>query len=133
MKAVRGLRMSLDPMAGIERVRELLDPDHLPALDLSRVRRRPAEGIHDPIAHPPRVLLLYGSLRQRSFSRFATEEAARFASSAQRRASLTPAIYRFPIRSMGMTILRSVNCVRCRFGPRRTSGVAQNGMAPSRA
>jgi arsenic resistance protein ArsH len=69
--------MSLDPTAGIERVRELLDPDHLPALDLSRVRRRPAEGIDDPIAHPPRVLLLYGSLRQRSFSRFATEEAAR--------------------------------------------------------
>jgi arsenic resistance protein ArsH len=27
--------------------------------------------------HPPRVLLLYGSLRERSFSRFLTEEAAR--------------------------------------------------------
>lgn len=27
--------------------------------------------------HPPRILLLYGSLRARSFSRFATEEAAR--------------------------------------------------------
>lgn len=27
--------------------------------------------------HPPRFLLLYGSLRERSFSRFATEEAAR--------------------------------------------------------
>jgi arsenic resistance protein ArsH len=27
--------------------------------------------------HPPRILLLYGSLRERSFSRFATEEAAR--------------------------------------------------------
>ena len=29
------------------------------------------------LAHPPRVLLLYGSLRERSYSRFATEEAAR--------------------------------------------------------
>ncbi len=28
-------------------------------------------------AHPPRILLLYGSLRQRSFSRLLTEEAAR--------------------------------------------------------
>ena len=27
--------------------------------------------------HPPRILMLYGSLRERSFSRFATEEAAR--------------------------------------------------------
>ncbi|MCU6435246.1 arsenical resistance protein ArsH [Undibacterium sp. Jales W-56] len=29
------------------------------------------------LAHPPRILLLYGSLRERSFSRFLTEEAAR--------------------------------------------------------
>ena len=30
-----------------------------------------------PSSHPPRILLLYGSLRQRSFSRLLTEEAAR--------------------------------------------------------
>ena len=30
-----------------------------------------------PPGHPPRILLLYGSLRQRSFSRLLTEEAAR--------------------------------------------------------
>lgn len=30
-----------------------------------------------PSTHKPRILLLYGSLRQRSFSRFAAEEAAR--------------------------------------------------------
>lgn len=29
------------------------------------------------LQHPPRILLLYGSLRERSFSRFLTEEAAR--------------------------------------------------------
>ena len=28
------------------------------------------------ISHPPRILLLYGSLRERSFSRFLTFEAA---------------------------------------------------------
>ena len=30
-----------------------------------------------PFSHKPRILLLYGSLRERSFSRFLTEEAAR--------------------------------------------------------
>lgn len=29
------------------------------------------------MAHPPRILMLYGSLRERSFSRYLTEEAAR--------------------------------------------------------
>ena len=29
------------------------------------------------LAHPPRILLLYGSLRERSFSRLLSEEAAR--------------------------------------------------------
>jgi arsenic resistance protein ArsH len=29
------------------------------------------------VSHPPRILLLYGSLRERSYSRLATEEAAR--------------------------------------------------------
>ena len=31
----------------------------------------------DELTHPPRILLLYGSLRERSFSRFLTYEAAR--------------------------------------------------------
>ncbi len=31
----------------------------------------------DNMSHPPRILMLYGSLRERSFSRFLTEEAAR--------------------------------------------------------
>jgi arsenic resistance protein ArsH len=56
-------------------LRELPDPDHLPALDERYVRTRPAEGLGD--ASPPRILLLYGSLRERSFSRLAVEEAAR--------------------------------------------------------
>ena len=51
----------------------------LPNLDLARLpaptldRLAPGAGFD----HPPRILLLYGSLRTRSFSRFLTEEAAR--------------------------------------------------------
>ncbi|HEY0481618.1 MAG TPA: arsenical resistance protein ArsH [Kofleriaceae bacterium] len=54
----------------------LRDPDHLPALDTAFAHRRPASGL--AAAEPkPKFLLLYGSLRERSFSRFAVEEAAR--------------------------------------------------------
>ncbi|AJR22697.1 MULTISPECIES: arsenical resistance protein ArsH [Sphingobium] len=58
------------------RVRLLCDPDHLPALDPAYVISRPALGLGDD-QPSPRILLLYGSLRDRSFSRFAVEEAAR--------------------------------------------------------
>lgn len=56
-------------------LRDLPDPDHLPALDLRFAQARPAAGLGD--TSPPRILLLYGSLRERSFSRLAVEEAAR--------------------------------------------------------
>lgn len=58
------------------RLRALADPAHLPALKPEYVHRRPALGLGeaDP---PPRVLLLYGSLRERSYSRLVVEEAAR--------------------------------------------------------
>ena len=56
--------------------RTLSDPDHLSALDRRYAIERPALGLGagDP---PPRILLLYGSLRERSFSRLCVEEAAR--------------------------------------------------------
>ena len=57
-------------------LRTLTDPTHLPALDPAYARPRPATGL-GPDAHAPRILLLYGSLRARSFSRLAVEEAAR--------------------------------------------------------
>ena len=60
----------------MSRVRALSDFDHLPALDPAFLIDRPAIGLGDGLP-PPRVLLLYGSLRERSFSRFAVEEAAR--------------------------------------------------------
>lgn len=58
------------------RLRTLSDPDHLPALQTEYVHRNPALGL-GPMDSPPRILLLYGSLRERSYSRLAVEEAAR--------------------------------------------------------
>jgi len=57
-------------------LRHLPDPDHLPALKRDYAYRRPALGL-GAIEPPPRILLLYGSLRERSYSRLAVEEAAR--------------------------------------------------------
>ncbi len=58
------------------RLRALSDPDYLPALDTRHAHRRPALGLGDD-QPPPRILLLYGSLRERAFSRLCVEEAAR--------------------------------------------------------
>lgn len=45
------------------------EPFHKP--DLEKLRS------HAPLIHPPKILLLYGSLRERSFSRLLAEEAER--------------------------------------------------------
>ncbi|MFN3559265.1 MAG: arsenical resistance protein ArsH [Brevundimonas sp.] len=60
----------------MDRLRELPDPGDLPALDPAHLSRTPASAL-GPNHHPPRILLLYGSLRQRSYSRLCVEEAAR--------------------------------------------------------
>ena len=60
----------------MSRVRSLSQPDYLPALDRRYVHDRPALGLGS-VNPPPRILLLYGSLRERSFSRLCVEEAAR--------------------------------------------------------
>jgi arsenic resistance protein ArsH len=60
----------------MNRLRDLADPDHLPALKHQYAHQRPALGL-GPLEPPPRILLLYGSLRERSYSRLAVEEAAR--------------------------------------------------------
>jgi hypothetical protein len=57
-------------------VRELPDPDHLPALDARYALDRPALDL-GPLDHSLRILLLYGSLRAVSYSRAAVGEAAR--------------------------------------------------------
>lgn len=60
----------------MNRLRALPDPDNLPALDKAYLASRPAQGL-GPQDPPPRILLLYGSLRERSYSRLCAEEAAR--------------------------------------------------------
>ncbi|WP_322087850.1 arsenical resistance protein ArsH [Burkholderia sp. BCC1999] len=54
-------------------------PNELPQLDTESFRVPDAGQLRpaSPSTHPPRFLLLYGSLRERSFSRLLTEEAAR--------------------------------------------------------
>lgn len=59
------------------RLRPLTDPDNFPALDKQYVYQNPSAGIVENMGHPPRILLLYGSLRERSYSRLVVEEAAR--------------------------------------------------------
>lgn len=57
-------------------LRHLADPDNLPSLALEHAHRHPASALASD-QPPPRILLLYGSLRERSFSRLCVEEAAR--------------------------------------------------------
>lgn len=59
------------------RLRKIDDIDHLPALDPAYLHSSPADGLADTLGHPPRILLLYGSLRERSYSRLVIEECAR--------------------------------------------------------
>lgn len=60
----------------MSRLRVLPDPQNLPALKPEYLHLRPALGLGD-LDPPPRILLLYGSLRENSYSRLAVEEAAR--------------------------------------------------------
>ncbi|KFG89241.1 Arsenic resistance protein ArsH [Sphingobium herbicidovorans NBRC 16415] len=57
-------------------LRDLPYPGTLPALKQEFAHRRPALGLRE-LDPPPRILLLYGSLRERSYSRLVVEEAAR--------------------------------------------------------
>lgn len=63
-------------MTAFTRLRSLPDPDSLPALRPEYLHLHPASGIGAD-QPPPRILLLYGSLRERSYSRLAVEESAR--------------------------------------------------------
>jgi len=68
--------VAVDAADRITRLRPLPDPDRLPALDRRHASVPPGTGL-GPLSHPPRILLLYGSLRERSYSRLVVEEAAR--------------------------------------------------------
>ena len=58
------------------RLRTLSDSNHLPALSPAYLCAQPALGL-GPLDPAPRILLLYGSLRERSYSRLVVEETAR--------------------------------------------------------
>lgn len=66
-----------NPTPAPSRLRSLPAPKHLPALHAERLASAQATALPDPLGHAPRILLLYGSLRPRAFSRLAVEEAAR--------------------------------------------------------
>lgn len=57
----------------------MISLDDLPNIDCELFQMPDAESLGIPVdsEHSPRILLLYGSLRRRSFSRLAVEEAAR--------------------------------------------------------
>ncbi|MGD0635918.1 MAG: arsenical resistance protein ArsH [Beijerinckiaceae bacterium] len=56
----------------------MVDDKSIPNLDPAAFEPVDLAALHRPaLTHPPRILLLYGSLRERSFSRFLTFEAAR--------------------------------------------------------
>lgn len=54
-----------------------MTPLDLPNLDADCFQQPDRELLGDRLSHPPRILILYGSLRARSFSRLAAEEAGR--------------------------------------------------------
>ncbi len=58
--------------------RELQDPSDLPALDRHHFQPPDQTRLSGPVSrHKPRILLLHGSLRERSYSRFLADEAER--------------------------------------------------------
>lgn len=54
-----------------------MSTNDLPNLDLNCYQQPDRTLLGDTLEHPPRILILYGSLRARSFSRLAAEEAGR--------------------------------------------------------
>lgn len=101
-----------------------IDPAAFQPADSSLLQQAPVVG------HRPRILLLYGSLRARSFSRFAVEETARLlqAFGAETRI-FDPSVCLLPT-TRRRRIRKWSNCVSCRRGRRGTSGAAPNATAP---
>ena len=80
--------------------------------------------------HAPRILLLYGSARERSFSQLLTEEAARLL----RKMGAEPRIFDprgLPLPTTRRTAIpRSGNCVSWRNGRKAWFGPLRSAMAP---
>ncbi len=87
--------------------------------------------LRPPSTHPPRILLLYGSLRTRSYSRFLTQEAARLLESFGAETRIfDPQGLPLP-DSVSADHPRSRSFVRSRYGPRGTCGAVPSDMARS--
>ena len=63
-------------MSDFRNLRALTNADYFPSLNPEYAHRRPAFG-QSELEPPPRILLLYGSLRERSYSSLIIEESAR--------------------------------------------------------
>ncbi|BCH14060.1 hypothetical protein MesoLjLa_09110 [Mesorhizobium sp. L-2-11] len=109
---------------------DLVPEDSLPNVDKDQFRPIDLRALLDVprSIQKPRVLMLYGSLRERSYSRLATEEAARIL----RRLGAEVRIYnpacRCRIRPRPI-MPKSRNCEICRSGRKRRSGARRSGMA----
>ena len=81
------------------------------------------------MTHPPRILLLYGSLRERSYSRFLAHEAARLLERMGGEVRIFDP-HGLPLPDERRpTIRRCRSCGRSRSGPRARSGAAPSGTA----
>ena len=103
----------------------------LPNIDAALLQPPDMERLLAPerSTHAPRFLLLYGSLRERSFSRLAAEEAARVLRALGGETRL--------FNPSGLPLVddatedhpRSGNCANSRSGPRVWCGVRRSAMA----
>lgn len=96
-----------------------------PALDTKCFDQHIAERLH--LQEPPRILILYGSVRERSYSRFAAEEAGRLLTAMGAEVKLfNPQVY--PCRMMHRTrIPKSPSCAVWSDGVTGWCGVLRNG------
>ena len=105
----------------------------LPNIDPALFRVPDSAQLHSAqrSTHPPRILLLYGSLRARSFSRLATEEAARLlrAMGAETRI-FNPSGLPLPDDAPPTPTPRCRSCAAWPNGPRGWCGARPSATAP---
>jgi arsenate reductase len=103
----------------------------LPNIDTALFQQPDAQRLMAPerATHAPRFLLLYGSLRERSFSRLAAEEAARILRARRRDTDVQPSGLPWWMTRLTIT-QRSGNCTNWCNGPKAWCGVRPSATAP---
>ena len=106
-------------------------PADLPNLDSTLFQRPDPAALFAPAraTHPPRFLLLYGSLRERSYSRLAAEEAARLIQTLGGETRLYNPSGLPLVDDAGRTTPRCASCTRWCNGRKAWSGARRNAMA----